>query len=257
MSAKSSIKPPVILAIDCSDRVCSIALGDEKALVEEYTDEPRQHAKKLLPMYRDLLAKSSYQQSDIDAIAIAEGPGSFTGLRIGFSFAQGLAFSLSVPLVQVSSLEALAVSYLDKTELISNKGVNQIQACLDARMGELYIAAFHVSPDGLLVRQLDDALIGESEFDMESDYSSAALLGSGFSLDTMSRLQAPVIEAEACISATAVHRIGLGLFLQGKTNEAVGAEPAYLRRENAWKNVSEQKRHQKKKQQQAKVKNSG
>ena len=233
---------PVILAIDCSDQACSVALGDSQSVIEEFTDEPRQHAKRLLPMYRELLQGSAYKAKDISAIAVASGPGSFTGLRIGFSFAQGLSFALSVPMVQVSSLEALAASNLS---LLKNPSIGQVQVCLDARMGELYTAAFKLdkSRHGLvqLNRIAEDRLIASSDFDRSKNHQTSALMGSGFALPQMSDLDAPVIAADACIHASAVHRIGLDLFAEGRVSDPAGAEPAYLRRENAWKTVDQQK----------------
>lgn len=228
---------PLFLSIDCSDRACSVALGDEQSLVEEFTDEPRQHAKKLMPMYRKLLADSSRRQEEITAIAVASGPGSFTGLRIGFSFAQGLSFALSVPLVGVSSLEALAMSNLG---LIDDRRISQIQVCLDARMGELYFASFALKK-GVLIRQIPDVLIGIDDFDLSEDYSKSALIGSGFALDELGAVDAGLIAADACIHASAVHKVAMEKLSKGDVMDAVGAEPAYLRRENAWKTVKQQR----------------
>lgn len=235
---------PLLLAIDCSDRACSLALGNEQTLVEEFTDEPRQHAKRLLSMYRKLFERSSYQQEDITAIAIASGPGSFTGLRIGFSFAQGLSFALSAPLIEVSSLEALALSNI---KLIEDKDIEQVHVCLDARMGELYVAGFNVNSGiadtraSLLQRQYEDALIGVSDFNLTTDYANAALMGSGFALDGLALLDSALIASDVCIHASAVHRLGMNLLFEGKMTDAIGAEPVYLRRENAWKTVRQQR----------------
>lgn len=242
----------VLLAIDCSDRACSLALGDKDSLLEEYTDQPRQHAKKLLPMYRDLLGASAYSATDIDAIAVAAGPGSFTGLRIGFSFAQGLAFSLSVPLVLVSSLEALALSSLASLEQTDMSKIFQIHACLDARMGELYVAGFRLQGSGNgsqqgypqagdWQREYGDALIAKDDFDFVADYSSSVLVGSGFAINELSTLSAQQRLPDACIRASAVHQLGTALYEAGHTHSTLEAEPVYLRRENAWKTVDQQR----------------
>ena len=236
---KAAKDPPVILAVDCSGPACSLALGNGQSLVEEFTDEAGRHAGKLLPMYRRTLERSAFGLADIETIAVASGPGSFTGLRIAFSFAQGLAFALSVPLIRVSSLEALAHSGLG---LAAGKNAGQIQVCLDARMGELYVAGFTVGADGrALHRQYEDALIAVDDFDLSSDYRSTALLGSGFGLDALSHLESRVTLSNACIRASSVHQIGLNLLSEGKAINALGAEPAYLRRETAWKNVEQQR----------------
>ena len=236
---------PLILSIDCSDRACSVALGNHRVksddpehfIIEEFTDEPRQHAKKLLPMYRQLLQRSGRQQEEISAVAVASGPGSFTGLRIGFSFAQGLSFALSVPLVQVSSLEALALSNIDQ---LNGDRIKHIQVCLDARMGELYVASFGFN-NGAVEREYEDALIGVDDFNLSADYSSTALLGSGFALEQLSALHCAFETSDVCIHASAVHEIAMNRSLNGKTTEAIVAEPAYLRREDAWKTVEQQR----------------
>lgn len=231
----------LVLAIDCSDKACSVALGDQQSVIEEFTDQPRQHAKRLLPMYRQLISASAYQAEDIDAIAIAAGPGSFTGLRIGFSFAQGLAFALNKPLISVSSLEALAASNIGAVR--SNKHIDQIQVCLDARMGELYIAAFNLVDGTRLERRYEDCLIGVDEYDFAADYSSSALIGSGFALEPFNSLPLPAafVDSDACINASALHAIAIGLLAEGKTVNPLTAEPVYLRREDAWKTLAQQK----------------
>lgn len=235
----------LLLAIDCSDQACSLALGDETSVRETFTDQPRQHAKKLLPMYRDLLAESAHEAKDIKAIAVAAGPGSFTGLRIGFSFAQGLAFSLSVPLVPVSSLQALALSCLEDPHLDRTQShIDQVYACLDARMGELYVGKFQPSDktgETVLERRSEDALIAQEEFDLSADYTSSLLVGSGFALDKLCGLHAGLVAPQASIHASAVHKLGMRQFKQGDSCSALGAEPIYLRRETAWKTVDQQR----------------
>jgi len=189
---------PLILAIDCSDRACSVALGGRPEnsvdlggdLIERYTDEARQHAKQLLPMYREIVSESSYRAEDIDAVAIAAGPGSFTGLRIGFSFAQGIAFALNKPLIKISSLEAMAFSRVLEAELPTE--TENIHVCVDARMGELYYARFQVvqSTDVELLRQQEDSLIAIEDFDLLAAYSKSVMLGTGLEVAQLSAVQA-------------------------------------------------------------------
>ena len=228
---------PLILAIDCSDRACSIALGNALSFTEKFTDQARQHAKQLLPFYRQLLAESEFAQQDIDAIAVTEGPGSFTGLRIGFSFAQGLAFALDKPLILVSSLQALAATHLSQL----NSQVKQIETVFDARMGELYAASFAVK-DTQLVRRCADRLIGYQDLQINTDQRELALLGSGFSLPEITNLRAAHKDADACIRASSLLAFAAEALAKGETTDAVGAEPAYLRRSTAWKSLDQQRR---------------
>jgi tRNA threonylcarbamoyladenosine biosynthesis protein TsaB len=230
----------MILAIDCSDRACSVALGEGGKVKERFTDEARQHALQLKPMYRQLLSGSDARQTDITAVAVGAGPGSFTGLRIGFSFAQGLSFALKVPLYAISSLEAMA-----QTELGSIQGsiqsCEQIEVAFDARMGEIYCASFTLS-QGQLVRKKPDQLVAEAEYSPESG-PQFAMIGSAFALPTFSGLDAGYCNSEACIRASSVLSLAEKQLAAGSTGlPAVGAEPAYLRRENAWKTLDQQRK---------------
>ena len=231
-----------LLVIDCSDKACSVALGNGDAIIERWTEEPRQHAKRLLPMYREVLNESGYGADKIDAIAVSAGPGSFTGLRIGFSFAQGIAFALNKPLVSISSLEALAWSCLRKNTALAGN-IQEIRVSVDARMGELYNAAFKVDNNHTLVRLFEDQLISIEDYSLDIDYSYAALVGSGFALEPLSSLTAFSIEKDVCIRASDLYLLALERFNTGQGKTAVGAEPIYLRRENAWKTIEQQIAH--------------
>ncbi len=228
----------MILAIDCSDKACSVALGEGGNIEERFTDEARQHARQLKPMYRQLFSESDARQTDITVVAVGAGPGSFTGLRIGFSFAQGLSFALKVPLYAISSLEAMA-----QTELGSIQDCEQIEVALDARMGEIYCASFKLS-QGQLVRNKSDQLVAEAEYSPESG-PQVAMMGSAFALPAFSGLDAGYRNAEACIRASSVLSLAEKKLAAGNAGlPAVGAEPAYLRRENAWKTLDLQRKKQ-------------
>ena len=106
---------PSILALDTSSDACSIALlksdGTSDIQIEESTVlTPREHTQRLLPMIEALLSEQQVPLSALDAIAYGRGPGSFTGLRIGLSVAQGLAYGASLPLLAISSLQTMALT---------------------------------------------------------------------------------------------------------------------------------------------------
>ena len=130
-----------ILAIETSSDACSCAavLADG-SLVERHEVVPRRHTAMLLPMVRSLLAEAGLGLSAVDAVAYGAGPGSFTGVRIAASTAQGLALGLDRPLLPVSSLAALALGAADESA--------RVLAVLDARMGEVYLGAYEVSAEG-------------------------------------------------------------------------------------------------------------
>lgn len=227
----------MILALDCSDKACSVALGEGSNVHERFTDEARQHARQLKPMYRQLLAETDTRQTDISAIAVGAGPGSFTGLRIGFSFAQGLSFALNVPLYAVSSLQAMAQSELGS--ILAIPDCEHIEVAFDARMGEIYCANFTLSL-GELVRSKPDQLVAEADYAPDSG-PRIAMVGSAFALPAFSALDTGYRNADACIRASSVLALAEKQLASGNTGmPAVGAEPAYLRRENAWKTLDQQ-----------------
>jgi tRNA threonylcarbamoyladenosine biosynthesis protein TsaB len=121
-----------LLAIETSTELCSAAIlrGDELLLEEALA--PNQHAERLAPMIRRLLARAGLATKDMDAFAFGQGPGSFTGLRIACGMAQGLAFGAGRPVVPVPSLVALA----------EQSNASRVIVGLDARMGETYLAAY-------------------------------------------------------------------------------------------------------------------
>jgi tRNA threonylcarbamoyladenosine biosynthesis protein TsaB len=137
-----------ILAIDTATEACSVALNLDGEIIERYTIEPRSHASQVLPMIDELLAEAGVVLTALDAIAFDRGPGSFTGIRIGTSVVQGLAFGAELSVIPISSLVILAqiASATFKTP--------DLVAMLDARMDEIYWATF---------KRVDDRLILQGE----------------------------------------------------------------------------------------------
>lgn len=121
-----------LLALDASTEYCSVALlrGDVLTFREEHAIQ--RHSELILPMVEDLLGASGLVLAQLDGVAFGAGPGSFTGLRIACGVAQGLAFGAGLPVVPVGTLAALA----------QEAGAARVIACLDARMGEIYHAAY-------------------------------------------------------------------------------------------------------------------
>lgn len=121
-----------LLAIDTVTEACSVALLYNDQIRESYEVTPRGHSRRVLPMVEDLLSQADLKPAQLDALVMDRGPGSFTGVRIGVSVVQGLAFALDLPVISISSLAALAQAAYQK------QGSEQVLAVIDARMGEVY-----------------------------------------------------------------------------------------------------------------------
>jgi tRNA threonylcarbamoyladenosine biosynthesis protein TsaB len=121
-----------LLALDTSTEYCSVALLRDEEFTHREAHAVQRHSELILPMIEDLLVASGLELRQLDGIAFGAGPGSFTGLRIACGVAQGLAFGAGLPVVPVGTLAALA----------QEAGAPKVIACLDARMGEIYHAAY-------------------------------------------------------------------------------------------------------------------
>lgn len=138
-----------MLAFDTVGETCSVAIYDSENTVKPLTTlhqiSPKQQAQIILPTIQQALALSGLTLKDLTVIAVAVGPGSFTGVRIASSVAQGLAFGLSLPVICVSSLAAMAQSaFLDK-------GWQKIVVAVDGRMNKVYLGEFSLEANGIMV----------------------------------------------------------------------------------------------------------
>ncbi len=104
-------RKPMLLAIDSATRVLSLALHDGQQIAAEMTwSTPNRHTVELAPAIRDMMAHANVQPSMLTAVAVSQGPGSFNGLRIGFSVAKGLAMALQIPLIAIPTLDIIAAA---------------------------------------------------------------------------------------------------------------------------------------------------
>ncbi|OCG44224.1 tRNA N6-adenosine(37)-N6-threonylcarbamoyltransferase complex dimerization subunit TsaB [Gilliamella sp. Choc5-1] len=126
-----------ILAIDTSTEACSAALLYCNEITHDFIVSTRDHTKQILPMVDRLLKQSDCSLTQVDAIAFGQGPGSFTGVRIGIGVAQGLALGIDKPMIGVSTLMTLAQGVYRTTQ------ATNVIAAIDARMNEVYLGQYH------------------------------------------------------------------------------------------------------------------
>lgn len=141
---------PIILALETSTNACSAALMIGMTQYCRFELTQKAHTQLLLPMIDALLQEANIQRQDIHAIAVGRGPGSFTGVRIAISAAQGLGFGLRIPVYPISTLEALA--YQIREETLEDKEAIIVSA-LDARMHEVYAGVYHLQDEKLVLLQ--------------------------------------------------------------------------------------------------------
>jgi tRNA threonylcarbamoyladenosine biosynthesis protein TsaB len=124
------------LAFETAAYACSVALECDGEVHQRFELAPRRHGELLLPWADTLMAEAGIQRQQVDGIVLSRGPGSFTSLRLGVSAGAAIAFALGIPVFAVSSLQALAWEAAVKHQQ------RHIWAALDARMGEVYCAAY-------------------------------------------------------------------------------------------------------------------
>ncbi len=168
-----------ILAFDASGDCCSVTLSLAAGFVNTLqSHEPRSHAAKLLPFTQILLQQANSSLADLDAVVCSAGPGSFTGLRIALSVAQGLAYAANKPIVLINSLAAMVQS-VEPTSIST-----LYLPLMDARMGEVYWGAY--SGDCRPIDAATAALIGKQDNfkskiqSLITGYSSVVALGWGW-----------------------------------------------------------------------------
>lgn len=227
-----------ILALDSSGMVASVALLTEEALIGEYTiNYKKTHSQTLLPMLEEVKQMTELDLGEIDAIAVAAGPGSFTGLRIGSATAKGLGLALNKPLISVPTLEGLAYQYYGSDTYIC--------PIMDARRNQVYTGVY---------RFVKSESVGETSYIMEHVLEQCAMdmkeliawlnehvdgtvtfLGDGVPVyakqiaDLLDKPYTFAPQHRNRQSAAALGALAVEYYKQGKTESAAEHEPDYLR----------------------------
>jgi tRNA threonylcarbamoyladenosine biosynthesis protein TsaB len=162
---------PIILSIETSTTNCSVSLSKqgETLVSKEDNNANYSHAESLHVFIEDVLKTANIKKSQIDAVAVSKGPGSYTGLRIGVSAAKGLCYALGIPLISISTLEALAY------QVTCNDSA--IVPMLDARRMEVYAAIYDSNFN--LIRGIEAQVLDDNSFDVILNKGKVFFVGNG------------------------------------------------------------------------------
>ena len=218
-----------ILGLDSSGIVASVAIVEDANLIAEYTvNYKKTHSQTLLPMLDELAKMTELELDTIDAIAVAAGPGSFTGLRIGSATAKGLGLALKKPLVEIPTVDALAYNLYDAKALIC--------PIMDARRSQVYTGIYRFEEPKLVTVEAQMAVPMMELIDrLNARGEEVIFLGDGvpvFSKMIEENLKVPYSFAPAHVNkqrAAAVAALGEIYLKEGREVAAVDHVPDYLR----------------------------
>jgi tRNA threonylcarbamoyladenosine biosynthesis protein TsaB len=214
-----------ILAFDTSTSACSVALQNGDLVSVLHQIAPMQHAQLILPMIYKLLGSHSLAPNELDAIAYGCGPGSFTGIRIASSVAQGIGFAIKKPIISVSSLATLAqTAYLEQQW-------TKLSVAMDARMGKMYWATYEINPSGV-AELIGNEQLGSPYEVTYTDKTDMCGIGDGWEMykETLMKrgFRPKAIKATQLPSAKALLQLAKAKFEQGEWVAASQAVPIYL-----------------------------
>ena len=216
----------LILSVDSSASPASVCLLDDgKVLAEYYLNTGFTHSQTLMAMVESVLKISAKSAEEIDAFAVNNGPGSFTGVRIGVSAVKGIAYPADKPCIAVSTLECMAYNDLSLDGIVC--------ACMDARRNQVYNALFRVQ-NGLVERLCDDRAIAVDELleELKTYQEKVILFGDGAELVFSSSYAENISLAPVNIryqNASSTAMIAAEKLNRGETVSCAALMPTYLR----------------------------
>ncbi|WP_248464072.1 tRNA (adenosine(37)-N6)-threonylcarbamoyltransferase complex dimerization subunit type 1 TsaB [Pectobacterium versatile] len=225
-----------ILALDTATEACSVALWNEGEIHSLFEICPREHTQRILPMVQQVLADSGLTLKDLDALAFGQGPGSFTGVRIGIGIAQGLALGADLPLLGVSSLATMAQG------AFRLKQATHVLAAIDARMGEVYWGCYQRNADGSWQGESEEAVLKPEQVQALTAALSGEWATVGTGWETYPELvnHSSLVLAKGDVllpQAQDMLPLACQLWQAGKAVSVENAQPRYLRNEVTWKKL--------------------
>jgi len=222
-----------LLALDTSSLACSVALQIGAEIRERHEEQPREHTRLLIPMIESLLLDTNVVLSDLDAIVLGNGPGSFVGMRIAASVAQGLAFGSGLKIVPVSSLAAVAV------QALAEHAAGEVVVAQDAHMQEVYLGVYGRGVDDLPLPIATETLHPQSSIAQLADRPDVVRVAAGFGWQRYPALLAANREKFTDVVDVLYPRarfllpLGAADLDRGKAVEPQDVMPAYLRQKVA------------------------
>ena len=213
-----------ILGIDTSSSSLSVAVMDDDLLKGEFTlNHKLTHSEQMMPLLDSLLSHLELKMSDIDLIGVSVGPGSFTGIRIGVAAANAMAMALDIPVVGISSLEAMAYT--------AGETAYTIVSTFDAQRDRFYFNAYRFENSELKALEAEDVLEKEDLIKKLESYDKVLLLGDAVFINEELPLNVKKAKrAVRHVRASSVCELAHRDYLLGKTGFAV---PVYLRKSQA------------------------
>ncbi len=228
-----------ILAIDTATEACSAALIIDGEINYQYQLAPREHTSLILQMIETLLQQADIKINNLDALAFARGPGSFTGVRIATGIIQGLAFASDLPVIPISTLASIAQLTYD------NHQHEYVLAGIDARMNEMYWACYQLAKNKLMIPVSEEQVSAAQNVTIRAEISTH-WCGAGSAWDSYSAIlqtnlsnQIKHVYADYFPHSTSIAKLAAYAFEQGLSVPASQALPVYLRN-NVAKKKSEQ-----------------
>lgn len=231
--SEAEIELTIHLAVETSGRVGSVALGRGDEVLEATAfSADRQHAVELLPTVRDICHQHTVRPDDIDEVYVSGGPGSFTGLRIGITFAKTFALGSRTRVVRVPTLDVIA-----RNALVIEKPPTDLAVILDAKRGRVYAAAFKlIQPAGRdYQRSMKPAEVAPADFLAQMPPGSAVVgEGIAYHREAVEDSGLEILpENFNQARAEAVYRLGRRRAVAGRYDDPTSLTPFYIRRPEA------------------------
>ena len=226
-----------ILAIDTSTDACSVAAYHDGHVEQRLEIQPRQHNQLLFPMLEEIMPAGKLEH--LDALCYTSGPGSVTGLRVGCSAVQGIAFARGLRCIAVTSLACLAQGVIRQG--LASDG-DRMLCLIDARVGEIYFALYMIRE--WLAEEIQAPAIAKPE-DLAAHLPDRALIAVGDGLALLSAELAGSFQAchgDLLPEARDMFPLARAALARGETVAAAEVLPLYVREEISWKKISEQGR---------------